>query len=93
MVSYIGDFSVLGTTRTIEILEVDTNVLDITKDGLKWPPNLPSPDGAMLCFKHGDPKAIGELTTLLSKLPKAKLHVLYLLTDASLQTDFGHEAA
>lgn len=72
VVSYIGDFSVLGSTRTIEILEVDTNVLEISKDGLKWPANLPPPDGAMLCFKHGDPKAIGELTTLLSESPNTR---------------------
>ena len=48
VVSYVGNFSVCGVDRTIEILEADMDILKNTHEGLLWPKYLPKLDGAMI---------------------------------------------
>lgn len=48
VVSYVGNFSVCGIDRTIEILEADMDILKNTSEGLLWPKYLPKLDGAMI---------------------------------------------
>lgn len=48
VVSYVGQFSVIGRLRTIEILEVDMDILSNSDEGLAWPANLPKLDSALI---------------------------------------------
>ena len=57
---------IIGETKRIQILEVDMSVLHFGAEGLVWPKDLSTPDGAMLCYKHGAPDGIANLKTLLS---------------------------
>lgn len=56
VLSYTGVFSVTGRSCTIEVLEVDMQVLKSSSEGLLWPRNLPKPDGVMIWCVIGLPK-------------------------------------
>jgi hypothetical protein len=46
--SYTAAFSINGSSRVVEVLEVDMQVLRFNDQGLDWPKFLPPLDGAML---------------------------------------------
>jgi hypothetical protein len=48
VMSYTAAFSINGSSRVVEVLEVDLQVLNFNDQGLDWPKFLPPLDGAML---------------------------------------------
>jgi len=58
-------FNIASQARTIEVLEIDTPILQYNSEGLVWPATLPKPQGAMLCYDATDPGALDGLRTLL----------------------------
>lgn len=53
------------------------DILKITSEGLLWPKYLPKLDGAMICYKQGDPQALEDLAVLLSMLEDHPPHLSY----------------
>ena len=48
IISYQGTFPYMGRNWSIEILEVDSDLLSINESGLMWPGMLPRPDAALV---------------------------------------------
>lgn len=48
MIAYSGSYSVTGIQCTIQILEVDMDLLKSTSEGLTWPANIPRPEGVII---------------------------------------------
>ncbi|GAA5835240.1 hypothetical protein JCM11251_006655 [Rhodosporidiobolus azoricus] len=54
-----------GERRTIQILEIDMQLLRYSKEGVVWPEGVPQCEGAMLCYDSTDPTSLTSLSTLL----------------------------
>ncbi|GAA5922388.1 uncharacterized protein JCM15063_003286 [Sporobolomyces koalae] len=58
-------FTIGGSRRTIEVLEIDMHLLRYNDEGVIWPDGLPQCEGAMLCYDSTDPDALSSLAILL----------------------------
>ncbi|GAA5908125.1 uncharacterized protein JCM6883_004123 [Sporobolomyces salmoneus] len=58
-------FTIGGSRRTIEVLEIDMHLLRYNDEGVIWPDGLPQCEGAMLCYDSTDPEALSSLSVLL----------------------------
>ncbi|GAA6047337.1 hypothetical protein JCM3770_001894 [Rhodotorula araucariae] len=59
-------FTISGTRRTIEVLEIDMGLLRYSEEGVIWPDGLPQCEGAMLCYDSTDPHSLSSLSLLLN---------------------------
>lgn len=48
VMSYSGCYSITGKPCTINVLEVDMDILKSTSEGLSWPAGIPRPEGVMI---------------------------------------------
>lgn len=50
VLSYSGSYFITGIPCTIEVLEVDMDLLKSTAEGLTWPTGVPRPEGVMIWY-------------------------------------------
>lgn len=48
VISYSGSYSITGRPCTLNVLEVDMDVLHSTSEGLSWPATVSRPEGVMI---------------------------------------------
>lgn len=61
----ISQLNISGTSRSVEVLEVDMALLKYDAEGVIWPLELPVLDGVMLCYDATDSLALSSLSVLL----------------------------